>query len=62
MKITKSQLKRIIKEELEAVLAEQLPEPEKSEEQKCVDEGGKWIIKPGTDQMYCVRPAGLEEK
>ena len=62
MKITKSQLKQIIKEELEAVLAEQLPKPEKSEEQKCTDRGGKWKLHPDTDQMKCVLPAGSEEE
>ena len=56
MKITKQQLKQIIKEELEAVLAEELPEPEISEEQKCENEGGAWQVKPGTDQMECVLP------
>ena len=58
MKITKSQLKRIIKEELEAVLAEQGIDPA---EEKCKKQGGTYRVKPGTDQMECVLPRGLEE-
>jgi hypothetical protein len=59
MKITKSKLIELIKEELENVLAEQLTEP--TEEQKCTGRGGKWKVKPGTDQMECVLPAVVEE-
>lgn len=55
MKITKQQLKQIIKEELANVLDEQLPEP--SKKQKCERRGGEWRVKPGTDQMECIMPS-----
>jgi hypothetical protein len=47
MKITKSQLKQIIKEELQSVLRES------EEKQKCEDNNGDWIENPDTGEMEC---------
>ena len=47
MKITKSQLKQIIKEELQSVLRES------EEKQKCEDKNGEWKKNPDTGKMEC---------
>jgi hypothetical protein len=59
VKLTKARLKQLIKEELQKILTEQACADGTWNEMSCVNAGGTWDVRPGTDQMCCMKPRGL---